>query len=339
MPKKEEDLTRVLKPGQPVILVWVSGIGATEIPAKFAEYIQGEFSERTPKFTADFGDVTGERCFWILPNDVRIKSVIEWQKLVAPVQCAAFAMAQRYGERTMDKVGDPALTAAGRKAQAIEKARQTLVDKLGFDPTDDSWVEEHLADSDVERAWFRFCREQGLPIANTETLSTFKTLTGVSLTADEADRLSRKRMRFLMGAFKIRWAGEKEPEKWVHAAKDFERRHREREIRMAEWAERNKGAYPAAVCKQPIRFHAGPFLEKCLLRIPQAFTDTTCSYVKPGVALRIFGYDPVDGWADLDFCDELRMALTGTLHRGKDGWYAMIIRPDEVQTHLEGFPP
>lgn len=214
--------------------------------------------------------------------------------------------------------------------------RKSIIDTKGYDPADDSWVEELLANGVKELAWFRFVREKSLPKHTQELIEEFKKLYSIEITMNESVELSKKRMRYLMGAAKSRWQDDSTQTTWISSAKEFESKHRAIEERMKAWTESRKGDYPFVVNKLPLRFWAGQWMQQCLIKIPELFADTTCSHIKEGILLKVYGYDPETKHIDIDFSDEIRNRLVGKLARKSEDWYVIFSHPSSIKEELDG---
>jgi hypothetical protein len=333
---------RILKPNQKVIIIYDSKIGFTTSSAIFKNYRQisiGSALHDIPVFDYQDGEITGLDCFWILPEEGRTPERIErLQYELIDLQIQALTFAKEKGYIVPLKIKDREIEVM---AQENTDRLQSLIQKLGFDPRDASWIETELADGQRERNWFKFERENALMFASEwdDMTQQFNQQYDDSISVDEAKNLSKKRMRYLLGAYHIRMSGNADRANWKVVAKEFEQKHRDRENRMLTWTLQRDGKFPLARTKQPVLFFAGPYFAILIEKVPHLFTDTNCTYVKPGIILRVISYDPISRYIRLDFTAEIRKMIKGV--DDPKPWvkdtadYDLWVKPEEVDAQLE----
>ena len=140
------------------------------------------------------------------------------------------------------------------------ESRIKLINQLGYDPLDFSWLETDLAQNDLERKWFKFQREVGGRFDDQwdKTTEDFNQQFGENITPEKSFALCLKWKRYLTGAWNTLSAQNPNKEDWIAAAKKFEEHHRMRQERMEKWSEDHKDNFPLVKVKKPIRFRHGP---------------------------------------------------------------------------------
>jgi len=334
---------RKLEPQQEVIVIYDVNIGFVQEPASFVEYASlkvGDNLHSVPVFKYRDKEITGLECFWILPSDARTpEAVHRLQYELIPTQLVVTQVAEKMGYNIPTKIKDKELT---KMASEKTEQRAALIKKFGFDPTDDSWLEADLAQSTREKKWFKFERENRLIFNDNwdEIISKYNKAYQDNLTVDEAKALSKKRMRYILGAHNLRYRGDKDKKRWAAEARDFERMHRDRESRMVSWTAKHKNHFPLVRTKKPVRFFTGPYFNECIEKAPSVFEDTSCQAVKAGIVLRVISYDPQDKYIRLDFTEDIRKLIKGE-ESDPQPWirdsldYDFWVKPPEVETHLE----
>ncbi len=333
---------RKLKPKQEVLIVYNQRIGFTEDKAIFLRYEQTPFGETTlniPFFDYQNGELSGLECFWILPDDIRSPEKLQrLQYELISVQLKVLEVAHELGYEIPLKIKDRKIK---EMAQQSNENIDTLIKKLGFDPRDESWIENDLAENEREANWFRFERDNALMFAEEwdDMVDVFNKRYEDSVSLEQAKNMSKKRMRYILGAYHTRMSGSAKRENWKSSAKTFEKKHRDRENRMLTWTLARKERFPLIKVKKPIRFFSGPFFPQITEKVPHLFTDTFFNRIKEGVVLRVLSYDPVDKYIRLDFTEEIRQLIRGT--KDEKPWlkessdYDMWVKPEEVGSHLE----
>lgn len=333
---------RKLEPGQKVLIVYDKEIGFTEDEATFVRYEPTEINEtiyNIPLFERNGKELSGLDCFWILFDDIRSPDKIQLlQYELISVQLKAMEVAEEEGLELPVKIKD-------RKMKTmVEDARskiESVVQKLGFDPRDESWVENELAADEREVNWFRFERENGLIFTEQwdDIVAVYNAQNHDNISVEQAKNMSKKRMRYILGAYHTRMRGNPSKENWKDAARAFEKKHRERENRMLTWTLAHKDRFPLVKVKKPIKFFTGPFFTEISERVPHLFTNLQFNHIKEGIVLRVLSYDPQEQYIRLDFTPEIRRLIRG--EDDKAPWlkdrsdYDMWVKPEEVDECLE----
>ncbi len=334
---------RKLKTDQEVILIYDIAVGFIQQSVKFKTYrsiIYNGISHEIPVFERKNSEITGLECFWVLPSDIEDEVRIEqMQRELIGLQLTVLEIAYQKGYQIPEKIKDREI-----HDMAIQNAefRARLVEKLGYDPLDYSWVEKELAASDLEKSWFKFQREHRGSFDDNwdQTVENFRKEYYHQVSATQALALARKWKRYLIGAWNTIASHNPNIEDWKTAAQTFEKHHHEIEGRMREWTLRHKGNYPLVKVKEPIRFQHGPYFNECLERIPKLFMTPQCYHIRPGVVLQVVSYDPEFKYIRLDFTPDIRQKIKGNLS-DNDPWqplhvdYVVNVPPNEIETHLE----
>lgn len=334
---------RRLVVGEEVLLIFDVNIGFIQQSAKFKEYrsiIYNERKHEIPVFKRKHDEITGLECFWIklsdIDDDARIEQI---QRELIELQLKAFEVGQITSSKVPEKISDKEIR---QMANKHTKFRNELIDKLGYDPLDYSWVEHELAETPIERLWFKFQREQkGSFDDNWElTARHFQDAHHKVVTPEDAFDLSRKWKRYLIGAWNTIASQNANIEDWKTAAKRFEKYHREIETRMMEWSMKYKGKYPLAKIKSPVNFQHGPYFNECIERVPKLFTDATCFQLRKDVELEVVSYDPKLRYIRLDFTSDIREKIKPGIPPN-DPWrpmkadYIISVSPDKIDEQLE----
>jgi hypothetical protein len=333
---------RKLEPKQEVLIVYNSEIGFTEDKATFLRYERtpiGETIVNIPIFECQDNELSGLECFWILPDDIRSPENLQrFQYDLISVQLKALEVAHELGYEVPLKIKDKRLK---EMAQQSQDNLESLIQKIGFDPRDESWIEQELAETERESNWFRFERDNALMFMEKwdDMTEVFNQRFADTISVEQAKNMSKKRMRFILGAYHTRMTGNQSKTEWKKAALDFEKKHRERENRMLTWTMAHKERFPLVKVKKPIKFFPGPFFAQISEKVPHMFTGTFFNSIKEGVVLRVVSYDPVQKYIRLDFTDEIRELIHGV--KDEEPWmkdksdYDMWIKPESIDDHLE----
>lgn len=340
---------RILQSNQDIIIIYRRGVGYVQEKAVFKYYksVQvGKVQHQTPFFQDHKGDVvSGLDCFWLLPTDIKSVSEIEQiQYELIETQILALEIAYEHNYEFPNKMTDKTMEAV---AQQNTQKMQALIKKFGFDPRDTSWIETHLAENKTEQDWFKFESANQIIFDQPweELVNRFNLQFKNSITVEMAKVLSRKRMRFILGAYNTRLGGNANTKDWVETAKEFEKAHRERETRMLEWTIAHQNHFPMVRTKEPLQFWPGPYFNQCVEKAPHVFTDVRCTKVKKDVVLRVISYDPIQKYMRLDFASDIRQLIKPNEPDTVKPWhkddpdYDIWIKPEEIETHLELLEP
>jgi hypothetical protein len=305
---------RILKKDQQVIIVFEKHVGFIKQSAIFKEYKFiniNNYKHKIPVFESNNRIISGETCFWIL--DSEYKNDIELEKLqysLIKLQIKILEIGLQNKINFPIKISDERIVNMAK--DNVDKL-DGLVKKLGFDPRDESWIETDLANSTREKNWFEFERKN--PEAFNLDWKTMATIFNQKYKDDiipeQAKNMSKKRMRYLLGSFAIRIAGNADKNLWKQEAIKYEKLHREKEIRMNNWSVSRNGNFPIIKTKKTIRFFTGPYFTKIIEIIPHLFTDQSLSLLKSGTLLRIISFDKDTNSIRLDFSEEIRKKITG----------------------------
>lgn len=338
---------RHLRPGQKVIIIYDTAIGFVQQNVIFKEYrsvAYAEVSHQIPVFVREDSEITGMQCFWVLPED--IKSLDEIPRLqydLIHLQITVMEAAHSVGYQVPQKIKDKEIQKmANDSIQRVE----ALIQKIGYDPRDESWIENEIAITERETGWFKFERENGIMFASEwdDIVSAYNNQYEDFISAEQAKDLSKKRMRYILGAYHIRMSGNADRSDWKTAAKEFEQKHRTIENRMKNWSHKRDGKYPLVRVKKEVRFWPGPYFHECLEKIPEVFTDVTCTQIKEGVVLRVLSYDSRSGYIRLDFTTDVRSKIKSDPD-GPRPWikdkadYDVWLPPGEMKDHLDLLEP
>jgi hypothetical protein len=333
---------RVLEPGQDVVFIYLVDVGFVQLSGSFKEYRSiciGDIKHDIPVFELNNKEITGLECFWILPSDIDDDSRIEsLQRELIDLQLSASETAFFNKYNVPTKIKDKEIQIMAKKNAEF---RTQLIQKLGYDPLDYSWVEKELAESPLEQLWFRFLREhKGSVDDNWEkSVKEFRDQYFKDLTISEAFDLSRKWKRFLIGAWNTIASQNPNIEDWKSTAKKFEAHHRAIENRMMLWTMQNKHDFPIVSVVEPIRFRHGPYFNNCIERVPHLFTDATCYMIRAGVMLQVVAFDPELKYIRLDFTPDIRDLIKPGVSENDPNRplridYVIYVSPDEVETKI-----
>jgi len=334
---------RRLTPEQEVLIIYDVSIGFVERQARFKQYkrimYNGVYHE-IPAFEYNNQEITGLECFWILPSDIDDDLRIEQlQRELIDLQLQVSQYGYSEGFDVPEKIKDKEI-----RDMAVKNAeyQAKLIQELGYNPLDYSWVEKELATTSLERSWFKFQREHKGSFGSDwdQTVKTFQEKYHTIIAIEEAYDLTRKWKRFVIGAWNTIASQNTNIEDWKSAARKFEKHHYDIEVRMAEWTEQHRDNYPMAKVVQNVQFRHGPYFNECVERVPQLFTDATCSFIKPEVILQVISYDPKLKYIRLDFTDDIRKLIKPNTKlndptRPMKADYIIYVTPSEVEDHLE----
>jgi hypothetical protein len=336
-------LKQALNPEQKVLIIYDTHAGFVQKPAIFKEYqsiILNNISHRIPVFDCNGVKITGTECFWIpFQKNTSQDEIRRLQCELVPLQISAIEASAELGYEIPRKIKDVEVK---KMAEENITRTQAIIKKLGFDPRDESWIESEMAITNRERNWYRFERENDAIFNNSwdGIVSTFNKQYGDNISLNEAQILSKKRNRYILGAYMLRMSGNANKREWAKSAKEFEIRHRDIEKRMNDWSQKHINNFPTVKTKKPIGFFFGPYYNQCIERAPRYFSDVNCNMIKEGTTLRVISFDPVSRCIRLDFPLVVREDI-----KGKDGnntpWiknepdYEFFVKPDEIEECLE----
>ena len=330
-----------------VIIIYKKSVGFTKEPAKLKEYRSIEVNG-TPFQTPVFEDnneneILGIDCFWVLSSLLKDDKHLQYlQKEILRVQQSVLEISELEGYNIPSKVADKEIEKMATDNVQITKS---LIQKFGYDPRDEKWIEDELAHTLREKNWFRFERENGAIFANKweDIVTVYNQKYHDSISIDNAKEISKKRMRYILGSHQIRFSGKSDKKEWVMDSRSFEKKHRDIEQRMIEWSLSHKLKFPLARVKKPVQFDCGSYFNQCIEKIPHVFTEANCRFIKESIVLRIVSYDKQSGYIRLDFTEDVRLIITGKVSETpwikEDGDYDIKIYPIEVDTSLEILDP
>jgi len=283
----------------------------------------------------------GINCFWILSSKIKNKNDIEkWQKTIIPLQIKALEVSKLYNYIVPEKIQDKKI----RKMAENNITFAKLIEKHGFDPRDESWIEKNLPNNERERNWFMFERNIKIPIkwSNIKDLtSVFNDKFNDNASTDELYQLSTKRARYLLGSYITRMSWNNDEEKWEQEAIEFEKKHRKIEGRQWKWAINQKGKFPIVTTKKPIEFRCeGTLFNIFLEKFPYLFTTPECTELKENIKLRVVAYDKESHYIRLDFTEDVRKIIKGGfLEEDDQPWledqYVILLSPENIQNSLD----
>ena len=218
---------------------------------------------------------------------------------------------------------------------------------MGFDPRDESWIENDIAEDPRERNWFAFERENGSQFSDNweDLVEAFNQKYEDTIIVAQAKNFSKKRMRYLLGSYNSRMSWNPSKLDWKASAVKFEEFHRQCEERMLRWSKGRKGRFPLVRTKKPVVFWPGPFFHQCIEKIPQLFDDDRCKHVKSGIILRVVSYDQQEKYIRLDFTPDVRKLINEAETDDDTPWakdradYDFMIMPNEIEDSLEILEP
>ena len=323
-------------------MVYHKELGFVEKSAYFQKYkriIIGESEHDIPIFECDDEEINGLDCFWVLPSDVKnSEQVKRIQRELIQVNITALEISKKAGYEMPNKMNDPLMNKTADKKIA---QMEVLVSKFGFDPRDEQWIETELATTKRERNWFKFETENGIVFSSNwdDLVTVYNHQFNDNISIEEAKELSKKRMRYVLGAYNTRIAGNGNIQDWKKSAEEFEKFHRKREERMLNWTHSKNGKFPLVRVKKEIVFWPGPYFDRCIEKIPQLFTSISCNNIKIGTMLRVISYDPKDRYIRLDFLPDIRELIKP--NSNEHPWikdkadYDIWVKPEEIDDCLE----
>ena len=337
---------RKLSKGDEVVLVYDVNIGFIQQSAAFVGYRKIQYKNvehEIPVFQRHGSEITGLECFWILLSDADDIRIEQLQRELIDLQLTAFDIGDQLHYQVPEKIRDKEIR---KMAKNKSDFRAQLISKLGYDPLDYSWVERELAETPLERLWFKFQRESKGSFDDQwdKTIQKFQSTYHKKVTAEEAFDLTRKWKRFLVGAWNTIIAQNSNIEDWKTAAKKFEQYHRDIETRMMQWSMAHKDANILAKVKKPVNFQHGPYFNECVERVPHLFTDAKCYQLAEGVVLQVVSYDPELKYIRLDFTPDIQNKIKPGVPPN-DSWrplradYVISVSPDDIDEQLEFLGP
>jgi len=317
--------------GEPVYILWWEPVGFINIEAVFAGLDSSDLI-----FHIDGKTIKGSQCFWIQKSKITsLNQLLFFQKAILPVQLKLYEYSLKTNQEFVPKLKSSEIERMMKAIKQKHDQVKNIIDKYGFDPSDTTWVEELMPETNLERDWYSFLREFKDTFVTIEQVKIFNARFGYSLDLDTAKTLLKKRMRYLIGAFTLRWSGEKDKEKWRASACSFESKFSSCEQAMINWYLSKNGEPQLVIVKEPIQFYAGQWFLKIIERIPNLFTNYECKYIKPGVALEVFGFDRENKYIDLDFTADIRKKIFDTEDRHSENTYAILLKNVDVANKLE----
>ena len=143
---------RRLSSGEEIILIYDVNVGFIQQLAKFKEYrsiIYNGTEHEIPVFERKHSEITGLECFWIKPSDIDDDARIEQiQRELIELQLKAFEAGEITKSKVPEKIRDKEIR---QMAKQHVDFRASLIEKIGYDPLDYSWVERELAESKMGR--------------------------------------------------------------------------------------------------------------------------------------------------------------------------------------------
>jgi hypothetical protein len=320
-----------LKQGDKVVIIWTKKKGFVNIDAEFIFNVDGITTKNTPLFKSGDEEVLGEDCFWLLEKHKN--QVKRYQKEVIPLQVYNSILAQKQGVYIPLKVKEAKKMA--EKQMGLNSAINVFTNKYGFNPTDDSWIENCLASTKIEKNWFEYTRIKNMPVHVDDLIQDFNKTYGETITLEEALKLTIKKVRYAFGAFEVRQKGIKDTELWKKNAIDFEKRFSERDVRMEEWKKTHSRTYFVST-KKSVEFWPGNLLVRFIEKIPQVFTSPDCDFIKSGVSLEVISFDPMEKWINLDFTSDIRELVLKQKEPLQQRPYSVVIHPSVIYDCLDG---
>lgn len=333
-----------------VVLIYEVDVGFIQQAARFQEYrsiIYNGVKHDIPVFKRKGSEVTGLECFWLLASEADALRIDEIQRELIGLQIKVLEIANIEGYDMPEKIKDPEIK---KLAKQRAQFRAGLIEKMGYDPLDYSWVEKRLAITPLEKKWFSFQAfkynsEPDPRDGDWEYLANeFFEKYGEKILIQDAFELSKKWKRFIIGAWKTIAAQNPNVDDWEKAAIKTEAYHRESEERMIKWSKSKEGNYPIVKVKEPVLFKYGPYFDECAERIPKLFTDRFCTHIKPGVVLRVIAYDSQEKFIRLDFTPEIRALIKPgqpeiPLWQPPKPDYCIDVMPSDIEEQLELLEP
>lgn len=325
-----------LKTGQPVLLAYRTGRGFICERAICIRY-ESISGYKIPVFQSHTEEVSGLDCFWILPK--YRDRLEELQYELIRVGVLANQMIRKNKLTIPNKLEFQEIRAM---AENEEKRQDHFKKRFGFELQDELWVEQ-LASTIREKNWFRF--EAGSDVVCGEEfkqrVDTFNRQFNDRITPNEAKVLSKKRMRFVLGAYPDRVRGEADPAVWKKKAKAFEERHRSAEERMKAWSEKHAKKFPTVRTKTEVEIFCGPYLSRFLENVPEWFVDDKHDRIRSGITLRVIAWDAKERFIRLDVPEDIREKIKGKTSESDKIWikddadYDFIVLPDKIEESLD----
>lgn len=338
--------------GQDVVIIYTTSLGFIREHATFKEYRHlelGDIFHESPIFNFRDHEISGLDCFWLLPeNAISDEQVLLAQKQLIPIQIKVLQISYELGYNIPLKIKDREIVKMAK--ENIDKINR-LIEIYGFDPRDETWIENELAENPREKNWFQFERENGSEFSGNweDTVQVFNRQFGDTISVEQAQNLSKKRTRYYLGSFDIRMSGDGNIKSWISSAKKFEETHRNRENRMLSWSLSRKNKFPLVKVVEPIRFWPGPYVHQILEKVPQLFENIDnpelSMRVKVETILRVISYDPIDKYMRLDFTKDVRKLIKPNEPENTNIWvkdkadYDFWLKKEQVGTHLEFLEP
>lgn len=339
---------RQLKAGQPVLILYNVHAGFVCDAAVFQEYrriIINDQYHNIPVFSQKYNnkEITGIECFWVLESEYD-GNIEKAQYDIISIQLKSLEIQYQESIVLPEKIKDTDIRQMAK--DNVDKI-ESLITKLGYDPRDESWIEDEMPETRREKQWFKFERENGIMFLKewADLVSIYNEQHNDYITIEEARLLSKKRMRYILGAYHVRMSGNASREDWKKSAKEFENKHKIIENRMLSWTFNHKDRFPLVQTKKPVRFWPGPYFHECIERIPHVFTDIKCSYVTTGIALRVISYDPESRFVRLDFTPDIRRQIKPNEDESVKIWvkdhadYDFWLMPSDIDESLKILQP
>ena len=318
--------------GDKVIIIWTKKNGFIELEGIFEKY-----QKEDPIFLTSKGVVLGTESFWLLKSQIKSPDDIKhYQNLLLPLQSRILEISRELNIPPVVKIRHKEIDKLNQQNIKSRYHLESFIRKYGFDPTDESWVEKYLAENDIEKKWFEYVRLTKPHFLNQEMIDIFNHKYKENINLDMGKELIKKRVRYIFGAFKIRYQGVNNVDEWTKAAKEFEKDFSDRDKRMEGWSKSRNGKFPYVTVVKPIEFWSGTMLMQCIEKIPDVFTNPDCNFIKPGVSLEVNSYDPETHWIHLDFTPDIRERLTGKKEREESNPYAIVLHPNDIEEFLDG---
>jgi hypothetical protein len=333
---------RRLSAGEDIILIYDTNTGFIQQAATFKEYRNITYNgieHEIPVFNRKHSEITGLECFWVKASDIDDDARIEqMQRELIDLQLKAFEAGAATGAKVPEKIQDKEIR---QMAKQHRDFRASLIEKMGYDPLDYSWVEKELAETTLERLWFKFQREHKGSFNDDweNTAKEFNETFQQEITPEKAFDLTRKWKRYLIGAWNTIASKNTNIEDWKAAAKKFEKHHHDIEMRMMQWSIKHKDSPVLAEVKSPVHFQHGPYFNECLEKVPEAFVDATCHQLRAGVTLQVTSYDPELKYIRLDFVETTRNKIKPGIPLN-DPWrpmradYVIYVPPENIDEQL-----
>lgn len=323
-----------------VVIIYILDRGFVTLPAIFKEYRNITISANSceiPFFQLFNEEISGLTCFWIKKSDISDSDVIiRVQSRLKQLQYEAKICSDLEKLNLPTKITDKEnIEMAQHKSASI----QELIKRIGFDPSDNEWIETDLAKNELEKTWFRFERlyQHEFNGELKPYIDKCNKEFGTNLTEQNALALSKLRMRYIYGSMWIRRQGIADKSLWIKNALEFESKHRLREERMEEWNRIHKEKFPIVKTKTEVSFHPGPFFKQCIESVPQIFVDKQITAIRAGVDLKVLAYDNQEKYIVLDFMDEIALKIRGKVDLTWEKTtpdYLITVPPKELNNYL-----